>query len=248
MKTTSLNLSMFRNASWTLLIVATVFAVSAHAQKTDSKRFNDAIKRSEAAAEVINKLPQLSPGGLPKGLIGKSEAIGIFLCKKTDLVIEHAVICPGVISRRLPSGWSWPAFYRFGAGGFGRPDPVIAGATAVILVFMNEESINWLKDAFPLKGKKGAIAGQLRSIWEEKRAEQLNASLIAYVVLKDELAGRNFSGGTFKGFAVGPDNNINKPLYGIKGHEVLSGRSNPATSIPTELSALREVLQNQYSR
>ncbi len=228
--------------------MTTVFAASVSAQSTDPQRFNDAIKRSEAAAEVVTKLSRPSPNGIPKELINKSEAIGVFFCKKTDLIIEHAVVCPGVISRHLPTGWSLPAFFRFGAGVLGRPDSAIAGATAIVLLFMNEESIIWLKGRLELKGKKSAVAGQLGSITKEQISELVNAPLIAYVVLKDVLVGRTLSGGSFRGFAVGPDNNINRPLYGIKGHEILSGRAISSILIPPEISAFRESLQKQYSR
>jgi len=233
-----------------LILLLTTLALSAaapSAQKNSPQKSRDAIKRSEAATEVVIKLPQLLQSGIPKELLAKSEAIGIFPCKKTDLLIEHAVFCRGMISRRLPSGWSLPAFYTFGAGGFGRPDSAVRGATAVVLIFMNEESLSWLKEGFGLKGQRKAIAGQLGASDDGERAELIKAPLIAYVYLKDALVGRALSGGSFKGFGVGPDNDLNRALYGMKGHEVLSSKEIPS-SVPREISAFHEALQKYYSR
>lgn len=233
-----------------LILLLTTLALSAaspSAPNNSPQKSRDAIKRSEAAAEVVIKLPQLPQNGLPKELKAKTEAIGIFPCTKTDLLIEHVVRCPGMISRRLPPGWSLPAFYSFGAGGLGRPHSAVAGATAVVLLFMNEESVGWLKGGFELKGKKRAVAGQLGAIDQGERSELLRAPLIAYVYSKDGLVGRTLSGGSFRGFGLGPDNDLNRALYGIKGREVLSAKEIPS-SMPREISAFHEALQKYYSR
>ena len=82
------------------------------AQKPPQK-FNDAIKKSEQAAEIVAKLAGLSDKGISTQLIDASEAIGIFPCHKIDLLLEHAVLCHGSISRHTKTGWSLPAFYKF---------------------------------------------------------------------------------------------------------------------------------------
>ncbi len=76
------------------LVILLSLSIVAAGQKTQPK-FNDAIKRSEAAAEIIERVIGLSERGIPKQLIEKAAAIGVFPCKKTDLLIEHAVLCPG---------------------------------------------------------------------------------------------------------------------------------------------------------
>lgn len=218
------------------------------AQKPAPQRFNDAMKRSESAAEVITKLAQLSQNGIPKELIDKAEAIGVFPCKKTDLLIEHAVLCPGVISRHLPSGWSLPAFYKFGGGGFGRPDPALRQSAAMILLFMDKESIEWLGKAMGLKDEKQAQAGPVGSISKEQMAKLANAHIIAYADRKDGLSGQNLTGGFWKEIGLNQDNHINQGLYGMKGREVLSGKTISYASIPTSISEFQQALEKYYRR
>ena len=43
-----------------------------------------------------------------------------------------------------------------------------------------------------------------------------------------------------------PDNNINKPLYGMKGREVLAGKKIDTASLPVAVPACREALQKYY--
>jgi len=233
----------------TLLVLTTLaLAPTSRAQKHAPKKFNDAIKRSESGAEVIRGLAELSQNSIPKELIDKAEAIGVFPCQKTDLLFEHAVICPGVISRHLQSGWSLPAFYRFGGGGFGRPDPALSQSAVMILLFLDKESVEWLDQAISLHAQKQAQAGPVGSITKAQREELANVHIIAYADRKDGLKGVSLKDLFWKKTGLGQDNHINKGLYSIKGNEVLSGKTISATSIPTELSAFQQALEKYYKR
>ena len=219
------------------------------AQKKTPQKFNDAIKRSEGASELIIKLAQLPQNGIPKELVDKAEAIGVFPCKKTDLLIEHAVICPGVISRRLPDGWSLPAYYRFGGGGFGRPDQALRDSGAMILLFMDKNSIGWLEKGILLKNEKAAAAGSLGTMNVEQKERLRNAHIIAYSYRKDVLVGRDLKeSGFLRGIALGQDRHLNENLYGIKGHEVLAGKNISSTSLPTGITAFQQALKKYYNR
>ncbi len=229
-----------------LTIVAMTQALNA--QKASPQKFNDAISRSESAAELITKLAQLSQNSIPKELIDKAEAIGIFPCRKTDLLIEHAVICPGVISRHLQSGWSLPAFYRFGGGGFGRPDSALGQSATMILLFMDKESVEWLGKAITLKGEKQGHTGPVGPVSKEQRVELENAHILAYAHGKDGLTGQSLRSGSWKGIGLGEDNNINERLYGLKGREVLSGKAISSASIPSSISEFQKALEKHYSR
>lgn len=231
-----------------LALTIVTLAQTSRAQKHAPQGFNDAIKRSEAGAEVISKLAQLSQDSIPKELIDKAEAIGVFPCKKTDLLFEHAVVCPGVISRHLQSGWSLPAFYRFGGGGFGRPDPALSQSAVMILLFLDKESVEWLDEAISLNAQKQAQAGPVGSITQVQREELANAHIIAYADRKDGVKGVSLKDLFWKKTGIGQDNHINEGLYGIKGHEVLSGKTISATSIPSEISAFQQALEKYYRR
>lgn len=226
-----------------------MLSATAPAQKIAPQKFNDAIKRSHAAADVVARLAELSENGIPKELIDRAEAIGVFPCKKTDLLLEHAVICPGVMSRHLQRGWSAPAFYRFGGGGLGRPDSALSGSSVMILIFMDKQSVDWLSKSLVLKKEKEARAGILGPLTREQIAElATDTHIIAYSIRKDGLRGENLSSGFWKGVGLGEDNNINKGLYGIKGVEVLLGREIASESVPVEVFTFQQALQKHYSR
>jgi lipid-binding SYLF domain-containing protein len=211
-----------------------------------SQKFNDAIKRSDAGAEVVTRLAQLSQSGIPKELIDKAEAAGVFPCKKTDLLIEHAVICAGAISRHLQTGWTQPAFYRFAGGGFGRPDQALGDSATIILLFMDSESIDWLREVLRFTGEKEAKAGPLGSITSEQRLGLAKAHIITYADRKGELTARDLRESSAKAIALNQDNHLNQQLYGMKGHEVLAGKKVGPTSLPDGIAAFRDALQKYY--
>ncbi len=224
-------------------------AASLRAQKKPSQKFNDAIKRSKTAAEWIDKLAQLRQNGIPNELIDKAEAIGVFPCTKTDLLFEHAVTCRGVISRHFPEGWGLPAYYRVVGGGFGRPDPALNDATAVILLFMDKDAIAWLNKAISLEDEKAAVAGPLGAMTDEHKANLSKVHIIAYSFRKNGLLGRDLTGGgVFRGIFLGQDKSIHENLYGIRGPEVLAGNNIPSTSLPIGITAFQQALQKYYSR
>jgi len=239
------------NSKNSLILSLTILILSATslAQRTTPPKFNDAVKRSQAGADVVTRLAELSDNGIPKDLIDKAEAIGVFPCKKTDLLFEHAVICPGVMSRHLQGGWSAPAFYRFGAGGLGRPDSALSETSVMILIFMDKQSVDWLSKSLLLKKEKQARAGILGPLTREQIVELANnAHIIAYSIRKAGLRGENLSSGFWKGVGLGEDNNINKALYGIKGVEVLLGKEITSKSVPAEIFSFQQTLQKHYSR
>src|SRR5438105_968005 len=107
-----------RNVNLQLVILLFIsFTATCFAQHADTARFNDASKRSEAAGEILSSLLPL----LPKDVVAKAVGVGVFRCKKIDLLLEHAILCPGVISGRTQSAWSAPGFFRLISGGAGRP-------------------------------------------------------------------------------------------------------------------------------
>lgn len=226
-------------------ILLALCAVSSPAKPTPQK-FNDAIKRSEAGAEVITRLAQLSQNGIPKELIDKAEAIGVFPCKKTDLLIEHAVICAGAISRHLQTGWTQPAFYKFAGGGFGRPDQALGNSATIILLFMDSLSIDWLREILRFAGEKEAKAGPLGSITSDQRSELAKAHIITYADRKGELTARDLRESSARAIGLNQDNHLNQQLYGMKGHEVLAGKKIDPASLPNGIAAFRDVLQKYY--
>lgn len=52
--------------------------------------------------------------------------------------------------------------------------------------------------------------------------------------------------GFWKSFGLNPDNNINKPMYGMKGREVQSGKKVDPSTVPAGISAYQEALEKHY--
>lgn len=137
-----------------------------------------------------------------------------------------------LLASEVSNGWSLPAFYGFTGGGYtGRF--ISIKEMAVVLLFMNKESMSWFeKGGVQLKDKKKAVAGPVGSVTDGQRKELAGAGILSYVYSDSKLKGNNF-GTTFKNFLLNPDNNINKPIYGMKGREVLAGQPVECQQFPT---------------
>jgi hypothetical protein len=74
-----------------------------------------------------------------------------------------------------------------------------------------------------------------------------NVPILAYSYFNGRLYGTSFGKSFWKAFNLNPDNNINNPVYGLKGREVLAGkRIDPAVVIPG-ISSYRDALIKYYA-
>jgi lipid-binding SYLF domain-containing protein len=211
------------------------------------KKFSHAVERSEDAGRIIASLALLPDTGFPQELIRKAEAVAVFpkIKKETALFMQSSQGY-GVISTRTESGWSPPSFYQFAGGGYGSPFAQ-SETFGIILLFMTKEAVAaFEKGGVPLKGEKKAIAGPVGVITDEQRKELEGAHILAYAYFNGKLKGDAFGKSFWKKFILDPDNNINKPLYGMKGREVLAGKKVDTTALPTGILAYQEALQKYY--
>lgn len=236
-----------------ILVLATYSAYnasgSASAQKADPGKFRHAVLRSEDAGRIITMIAVLPDMTIPKELMDRAEAVAVFpkVVRETALFL-YELKGYGVISARQGSGWTLPAFYRFGGGGYGSP---FAGtdAHAVILLFMKKDGVSWLeKGGLEFKNEKKAIEGPVGQISDGQRKELEDAQVIAYAYYNGRLDGKAFGSSFWKAFGLNPDNNINKPVYGVKGREVLAGKPiDPATVLPG-IASFQDALIKYYAR
>ena len=210
------------------------------------KKFSHAVERSDHAGRIIASLVLLPDTGFPQELIKKAEAVAVFpKIKRESALFTQVTQGYGVISSRMESGWSMPAFYQFAGGGYG--NPFAENETfSIILLFMTKEAVAaFEKGGVPLKGEKKALAGPVGVITDEQRKE-LQAHILAYAYFNGKLKGAAFGKSFWKNFLLDPDNNINKPLYGMKGREVLIGKKVDAAALPAGILAYQEALQKYY--
>ena len=210
-------------------------------------KFPDAIERSVSAGRIIALLAAGPDSGLPKELVAKAKAVGVFPKVEEQTALFTKVTGGfGVVSARAENGWTAPAFYLFAGSGYG--NPFAKGEIyAVILLFMTEDAVAaFEKGGVPLKGERKALAGPVGTITDEQRKAIEGAHILAYTYYNGNLKGADFGKSFWKKFALNPDNKINKPLYGMKGREVLAGRKVDTASLPAGIPAYQEALQKYY--
>lgn len=194
------------------------------AQKIDQTRLNDAIQRSRDAAKVLQTVTSTSDQRIPKELINRAKAIGVFPdVKKANLLFQKVISGFGVVCSRLPGGWSPPAFYAVGMNELGLTS-VSVKSPDVIMLFMNDKAVEWFrKGGFRFADERIVFAGPVGELTREKENDIRAANIIAYATSNGELRGIKAESDIFSVAGINPDNNINKAIYGIKGREVLGG-------------------------
>ena len=231
-----------------ILIAAflTLPSVVVTAQKPN--KFEDAQQRSQDAARIITLLG-IAPGvDLPKELIDRAQAVGVFpKVKKETALFTSVTQGYGVISARTETGWTRPAFYQFSGGGYGSPFAETE-TNAILMLFMTKDALSWFEaGGVKLKNEKKAIEGPVGVIPDEQRKEIEGAQILAYSYYNGRLSGKAFGKSFWKSFLLNPDNKINTPLYGMKGREVLAGKKIADTQeIPSTIPTFTDALQKYY--
>jgi lipid-binding SYLF domain-containing protein len=230
-----------------ILFILFLAAPHTFAQKPAKSKFQHAIDRSEDAGRIITLLSVVPDSGFPKELIDKAEAVGVFpKVTKAAALFSQTTQGYGVIGTRGENGWTLPAFYLFSGSGYGN---VFAKneTFAIILLFMTKDAVAaFEKGGFKLKGERKALEGPVGVITDEQRKELEGAHILAYTYFNGKLKGTTFGKSFWKSFLLNPDNNINTPLYGMKGREVLAGKKVDTTMLPAGINAYQEALQKYY--
>jgi lipid-binding SYLF domain-containing protein len=232
-----------------LLLHPTSTSQSSTVQKPDPQKFQHAVNRSEDAGRIITLLAVAPDSDLPKEIADHAEAVGVFpKVVKETLLWSQVSKGYGVISARTEKGWTLPAFYMFSGGGYGNPF-ANTETYAVILVFLTKDSLKWFeKGRVPLTNQQKAIEGPVRTVTDEQRKEIADVSVLAYAYYNGKLNGRAFGTSFWKSFGLNPDNNINTPVYGIKGREVLAGAKVDPANVLAGIPAYQEALTKYYPR
>src|SRR5688572_3944112 len=193
-------------------------AVSSSAQSKSAKKTAQATKRAQDAAQVFTKIMNVPENAIPQSLLDKAEAVAVF-----PGVIKAGFIVGGrggrgVISRRLPGGWSAPAFFTLGGGSVGLQ--IGASKTDLVLLFMNSEALQGLlQDKFEIGGEGSVAAGPVGRAASASTDAQLKAPILSYSRSKGLFAGREL-----KGVVIDPNNEDNLAIYKMKAKDILTGQ------------------------
>lgn len=203
----------------TLSLLLLMSATAAAQTSRKDKRMRDAERRANNAARVFDEIMSVKDNRIPKELIDKAEAIAVF-----PSVIKAAFIIggrggQGLISRRIPGGWSAPAFYNLGGGSFGLQ--IGAQKTDYVMLIMNADGLKGLmEDKFELGGEASVAAGPVG----REAAASTNLTLDAGILSYSRSKGL-FAGVALKGAVINPDNDLNEVVYeGKKASEILESR------------------------
>ena len=214
-----MKLSFQRRAIYGALCLALVACLSlvAQAQDKKAKKINEATRRAQQAAKTFTEIMNVPDKAIPKELMSKAYAVAIF-----PNVIKAGFIIGGrggrgVISRRLPSGWSAPAFFNLGGGSIGLQ--IGAASTDFVLLFMNDAALQGLlEDKFEIGGEGSVAAGPVGRTASASTNATLDAGILSYSRSKGLFAGLEL-----KGVVINPDNDDNEAVYGMKARDILTG-------------------------
>ena len=213
--------SGFRGATYALLFLLLLAGTVAAQQKRSekAKKIRDATSQSQKAAKIFTQIMNVPEKAIPQDLLDRAEAVAVF-----PEVIKAGFIVGGrggrgVISRRIGSTWSAPAFFNLGGASIGLQ--IGASSTDFVLLFMNEDALKGLlEDKFEIGGEGSVAAGPVGRTASASTDAQLKAGIISYSRSKGLFAGLEL-----KGVVINPDNDDNQAVYGLKAQDVLSGTS-----------------------
>lgn len=198
-----------------IVALCLAFGSMAQAQSKNAKKLADATKNAQEASDTFTAIMNVPDKGIPRDLLNKAEAIGVFEVVKAGFIVGGRS-GHGVISRRVKGGWGAPAFYNLNGGSFGLQ--IGAAKLELILLFMNTGAVESLmEDKFEMGGEGSVAAGPVGRSASATTDAQLKAQILSYSRSKGLFAGLEL-----KGVVISPDNNDNEPVYGIKADEILA--------------------------
>ena len=212
--------SAFLRLSWngalcvSLLMVLTTAGA---AQNKNARRISQATERAREAAKVFTEIMAAVDKAIPKDLLDNAEAVAVF-----PNVIKAGFIVGGrggrgVISRRVPGGWSAPAFFKLGGGSIGLQ--IGASSTDFELLFMNEDALKGLlEDKLEIGGEGSVAAGPVGRAASASTNVTLDAGILSYSRSKGLFAGLEL-----KGVVIDPDNDANRAVYNLTARDILTG-------------------------
>ena len=194
---------------------STTFAQTTRDRST--KKMRAAADQSAKAARVFNQIMDTREKSIPRELLDRAEAVAVFPGVLKGGFIVGGRGGSGVISRRVASGWSAPAFFDLGGGSIGLQIGV--ASTDYILLFMNERAVDsLLSDKFEIGGEGSAAAGPVGRSASASTDVKLNAQILSYSRSKGAFAGLEL-----KGVVIKPDNDDNLQVYGMTARDILTG-------------------------
>lgn len=195
------------------LLAAGLASVSLHAA-------NDAVRRLETSAIVLDEVMAAPDKGIPQDLFNKASCVVVVPGLKKGAFIIGGKYGKGYIEcRKSGGGWSAPAAIRVEGGSVGFQ---IGGSeTDVVMLVMNERGMDkLLSSKFTVGADAAAAAGPVGRTSSAMTDAQMHAEILSWSRARGIFAGISLEGATLR-----PDEDSNKDLYGrsVTNREIVTG-------------------------
>lgn len=198
------------------LVLACLASSAALAASKDDP-MKEAADKSADAAKVFTEILGAPDKGIPKDLLDGAEAIGVFPGVLKAGFIVGGRGGSGVISRRVPGGWSAPVFFKIGGGSWGAQIGV--EKIDLVLLFMNDGAVkSLLKTKTELGVEASVAAGPVGRNAAASTTPTAGAGILSYSRAKGLFAGLEL-----KGAVITPEDSLNEAVYHMKASEMLNG-------------------------
>ena len=182
----------------------------------------DETGRLQNAAEVVRELRAAPDNGIPEELWGKADCIVVIPGMKKAAFVVGGEYGKGVMSCRMPNGWSAPVYMELAKGSWGLQ--IGAESVDLVLLVMNRKGIDKLLDNKIALGADAAVAAG---------PVGRNAAAATDAQLHAQILSRPFEG-LFAGIIVrrrtSPRRRRQQETHGTKApHEILGCRRRPVT-------------------
>ena len=218
-----------------LVLLFLIMAVSSsygYAQDADQP---DIVKRTQAAAQVLEEIMGTPDQGIPSEILDGAECVAITPSMFKAGIGIGGSYGRGVASCRTPNGWSAPAPYAVAGGSWGLQFG--AQAVDVVMLVMNRQGVNnLLSSKFKIGADASAAAGPVGRHVSAGTDWKMRAQVLTY-----SRARGVFAGATLNGAAIKQDKDSTRILYGrmVPFEDILSGR----IANPQGTTSLTEVLE-----
>ncbi len=196
---------------------------------------NDAVRRLDVSAIVLDEILSAPDKGIPQDLFNKAACVVIVPgLKKAAFVVGGKFGRGFADCRKDGGGWSAPAAVRIEGGSVGFQ---IGGSeTDVVLLVMNRRGMDkLLSSKFTLGADASAAAGPVGRTSSAQTDAQLNAEILSWSRSRGIFAGVSLEGATLR-----PDEDSNRDLYGksTSNRDILTGGVEPPPAAQKLVSEL----------
>jgi lipid-binding SYLF domain-containing protein len=226
-----------------MALMLSLVGIPVSAQKTTDakeirKQQKEGRKDVREATDVLRKIMNVPDKAIPRELLEKAEAIGIFPSVVKAGFIVGGRGGDGVVARRTTNGWSAPVFYNIGGASFGAQIGV--EKTDYIMLFMNEGALReLLNDKLAFEGNLSFAAGPIgRTV-----GAATNATLDSGILIWSRNKGA-FVGASIGGAVLAADNSKNQAFYKMNAGEILEKpESVGLTNISVDLRGFTDIIK-----